>query len=206
MKRINSACISKQSSMDDIREYFNRVYNQMKEDPEGRFPANFEDFWRLFYDRKEKALGYLKAFCKPDKDYLILLDRETGAEKDFLVTYLVLGMFVKNLRSDLIPVFNDVFLQENEKSLKQLRDITKRHKELIKRFDKLKKNSDKRHEQDITTIVELQVTIKELEDTIGKRDSTIAMLLGLNNGNACPNGRHKHVISISRIKRMFIRG
>ena len=205
MKRINSACISKQSSMDDIREYFNRVYNQMKEDPEGRFPANFEDFWRLFYDRKEKALAYLKTFCKPDKDYLILLDRETGAEKDYLVTYLVLGMFVKNLRSDLIPTFNDVFLQENEKSLKQLRDITKRHKELIRRFEKLKSKSQKRHEQDIATIMELQVTIKELEDTIGKRDSTIAMLLGLNSGDTCPAGHHKRVISISRIKRMFIR-
>ena len=205
MKRINPACISKQSSMDDIREYFNRVYNQMKEDPEGRFPANFEASWRLFFDKKEKALAYLKATCKPDKDYLILLDRETGAEKDFLVTYLVLGMFVKNLRSDLIPIFNDVFLQENEKSLKQLRDITKRHKELIRRFEKLKSKSEKRHEQDIATIMELQVTIKELEDTIGKRDSTIAMLLGLNSGDTCPAGHHKRVISISRIKRMFIR-
>ena len=206
MKRINSACISKQSSMDDIREYFNRVYNQMKEDPEGRFPANFEDFWRLFYDRKEKALAYLKTFCKPDKDYLILLDRETGVEKDFLVTYLVLGMFVKNLRSDLIPLFNDVFLQENEKSLKQLRDITKRHKELIRRFEKLKSKSEKRHEEDIATIMQLQVTIKELEDTIGKRDSTIALLLGLNTDSACPSTRNKRAISISRIKKMFIRG
>lgn len=205
MKRINPACISKQSSMDDIREYFNRVYNQMKEDPEGRFPANFEDSWRLFFDRKEKALSYLKGTCKPDKDYLILLDRETGAEKDYLITYLVLGMFVKNLRNDLIPIFNDVFLQENEKSLKQLRDITLRHKELIRRFEKLKSKSEKRHEQDIATIMELQQTIKELEDTIGKRDSTIALLLGLNTDNACPNGHNKHAISISRIKRMFIR-
>lgn len=206
MKRINSACISKQSSMDDIREYFNRVYNQMKEDPEGRFPANFEDFWRLFYDRKEKALAYLKTFCKPDKDYLILLDRETGAEKDFLVTYLVLGMFVKNLRSDLIPLFNDVFLQENEKSLKQLRDITKRHKNLIRQFENLKAKSQKRHEQDIATIMELQQTIKELEDTIGKRDSTIALLLGLNTDSACTSARNKRAISISKIKKMFIRG
>lgn len=207
MRKINPACISKQSSTDDIREYFNRVYNQMKEDPEGRFPANFEDLWRLFFDGRDKAVTYLKATCKPDKDYLILLDRKTGAEKDFLVTYLVLGMFVKNLRSDLIPVFNDVFLQENEKSLKQLRDITIRHKELIRRFEKLKSKSEKRHEQDIATIMELQVTIKELEDTIGKRDSTIAMLLGLNADNTCSTGtgRHKHVISISRIKRMFIR-
>ena len=205
MKRINPTCISKQSSMDDIREYFNRVYNQMKEDPEGRFPANFEDFWRLFFGGKEKALAYLKATCKPDKDYLILHDRETGAEKDFPVTYLVLGMFVKNLRSDLIPTFNDVFLQENENSLKQLRDLTIRHKELIRRYDKLKSKSQKRHEQDIATIMELQVTIKELEDTIGKRDSTIATLLGLSTDNACPNGHHKHVIGISRIKRMFIR-
>ena len=207
MKRINPACISKQSSMDDIREYFNRVYNQMKQDPEGRYPANFEDSWRLFFDKKEKALTYLKATCKLDKDYLILLDRETGAEKDFLVTYLVLGMFVKNLRSDLIPVFNDVFLQENEKSLKQLRDITKRHKNLIRQFENLKVKSQKRHEEDIATIMKLQVTIKELEDTIGKRDSTIAMLLGLSADSTCPtgSGHHKHVISISRIKRMFIR-
>lgn len=206
MKRINSACISKQSSMDDIREYFNRVYNQMKEDPEGRFPANFEDFWRLFFDKKEKALAYLKVTCKPDKDYLILLDRETGAEKDFLVTYLVLGMFVKNLRCDLIPLFNDVFLQENEKSLKQLRDITKRHKNLIRQFENLKAKSQKRHEQDIATIMELQQTIKELEDTIGKRDSTIALLLGLNTDSACPSARNKRAISISKIKKMFIRG
>ena len=207
MNKIHFSTINKQSSMDDIRKYFNRVYNQMKEDPEGRFPANFEDFWRLFFGGKEKALAYLKATCKPDKDYLILHDRETGAEKDFLVTYLVLGMFVKNLRSDLISVFNDVFLQENEKSLKQLRDITKRHKELIRRFEKLKSKSEKRHEQDIATIMELQVTIKELEDTIGKRDSTIAMLLGLSADNTCSTGtgHHKQVISISRIKRMFIR-
>ena len=205
MKRINSACISKQSSMDDIREYFNRVYNQMKEDPEGRFPANFEDFWQLFFDGRDKAVTYLKAFCKPDKDYLALHDRNTGAEKDFTVTYLVLGMFVKNLRCDLIPLFNDVFLQENEKSLKQLRDITKRHKELIKRFDKLKKNSDKRHEQDITTIVELQVTIKELEDTIGKRDSTIAMLLGLSTDKGTSGSHHMRIIGISKIRKLFIR-
>ena len=205
MKRINSACISKQSSMDDIREYFNRVYNQMKEDPEGRFPANFEDFWQLFFDGRDKAVTYLKAFCKPDKDYLALHDRNTGAEKDFTVTYLVLGMFVKNLRCDLIPLFNDVFLQENEKSLKQLRDITKRHKELIKRFDKLKKNSDKRHEQDITTIVELQVTIKELEDTIGKRDSTIAMLLGLNTDKGTSGSHHMRIIGISKIRKLFVR-
>ena len=205
MKRINPACISKQSSMDDIREYFNRVYNQMKEDPEGRFPANFEDFWRLFYDRKEKALAYLKAFCKPDKDYLILLDRETGVEKDFLVTYLVLGMFVKNLRSDLIPTFNDVFLQENEKSLKQLRDITKRHKNLIRQFESLKVKSQKRHEQDIATILELQSTIKELEDTIGKRDSTIAMLLGLNTDKDTSGSHHMRIIGISKIRKLFVR-
>ena len=191
--------------MDDIREYFNRVYNQMKEDPEGRFPANFEDFWRLFYDRKEKALAYLKTFCKPDKDYLILLDRETGVEKDFLVTYLVLGMFVKNLRSDLIPLFNDVFLQENEKSLKQLRDITKRHKELIRRFEKLKSKSEKRHEEDIATIMQLQVTIKELEDTIGKRDSTIAMLLGLNTDKGTSGSHHMRIIGISKIRKLFVR-
>ena len=205
MKRINPACISKQSSMDDIREYFNRVYNQMKEDPEGRFPANFEDFWRLFYDRKEKALAYLKAFCKPDKDYLILLDRETGVEKDFLVTCLVLGMFVKNLRNDLIPLFNDVFLQENEKSLKQLRDITKRHKNLIRQFDNLKAKSQKRHEQDITTIMELQHTIKELEDTIGKRDSTIAMLLGLSTDKDTSGSHHMRIIGISKIRKLFVR-
>lgn len=205
MKRINPACISKQSSMDDIREYFNRVYNQMKEDPEGRYPANFEDFWRLFYDRKEKALAYLKAFCKPDKDYLILLDRETGAEKDFLVTYLVLGMFVKNLRCDLIPLFNDVFLQENEKSLKQLRDITKRHKNLIRQFENLKVKSQKRHEQDIATIMELQQTIKELEDTIGKRDSTIAMLLGLNTDKDTSGSHHMRIIGISKIRKLFVR-
>ena len=115
-------------------------------------------------------------------------------------------MFVKNLRNDLIPLFNDVFLQENEKSLKQLRDITKRHKNLIRQFDNLKAKSQKRHEQDIATIMELQQTIKELEDTIGKRDSTIALLLGLNTDSACPSARNKRVISISRIKKMFIRG
>lgn len=205
MKRINPACISKQSSIDDIREYFNRVYNQMKEDPEGRFPANFEDFWRLFYDKKDKALAYLKAFCKPDKDYLILLDRETGDEKDFLVTYLVLGMFVKNLRSDLIPTFNDVFLHENEKSLMQLRDITKRHKNLIRQFENLKVKSQKRHEQDIATIMELQQTIKELENTIGKRDSTIAMLLGLNADKDTSGSHHMRIIGISKIRKLFVR-
>ena len=78
-------------------------------------------------------------------------------------------------------------------------------KELIRRFEKLKSKSEMRHEQDIATIMELQVTIKELEDTIGKRDSTIAMLLGLSTDNTCPAGHHKRVISISRIKRMFIR-
>ena len=205
MKRINSACISKQSSMDDIREYFNRVYNQMKEDPEGRFPANFEDFWQLFFDGRDKAVTYLKAFCKPDKDYLALHDRNTGAEKDFTVTYLVLGMFVKNLRCDLIPLFNDVFLQENEKSLKQLRDITKRHKNLIRQFENTKAKSQKRHEQDIATIMDLQQTIKELEDTIGKRDSTIAMLLGLNTDKGTSGSHHMRIIGISKIRKLFIR-
>ena len=88
MKRINSACISKQSSMDDIREYFNRVYNQMKEDPEGRFPANFEDSWRLFFDRKEKALSYLKGTCKPDEapdfESVVSADEENDIEVELV--------------------------------------------------------------------------------------------------------------------------
>ena len=33
MNKINSTIVGRQSSMDDIRGYFNRVYNQMKEDP-----------------------------------------------------------------------------------------------------------------------------------------------------------------------------
>ena len=193
MNKINSTIVGRQSSMDDIRGYFNRVYNQMKEDPEGRYPANFEDFWRLFFDRRENAIVFLRDRCKQDKDYL--------------VTFLVLGMFVKELRHDLIPLFNDVFLQENEKSLKQLRDITKRHKELIRKYDKLKSKSQKRHEQNIATIEELEEAIKSLEDTITKRDDTIAVLLAkFETGKACPasNG-HPHIVSIGRLKSFFIR-
>ena len=178
MNKINSTIVGRQSSMDDIRGYFNRVYNQMKEDPEGHYPANFEDFWRLFFDRRENAIVFLRDRCKQDKDYLALHETGTEAEKDYLVTFLVLGMFVKELRHDLIPLFNDVFLQENEKSLKQLRDITKRHK-----------------------------AIKSLEDTITKRDDTIAVLLAkFETGKACPasNG-HPHIVSIGRLKSFFIR-
>ena len=207
MNKINSTIVGRQSSMDDIRGYFNRVYNQMKEDPEGRYPANFEDFWRLFFDRRENAILFLRDRCKQDKDYLALHETGTDAEKDYLVTFLVLGMFVKELRHDLIPLFNDVFLQENEKSLKQLRDITKRHKELIRKYDKLKSKSQKRHEQDIATIEELEEAIKSLEDTITKRDDTIAVLLAkFETGKACPasNG-HPHIVSIGRLKSFFIR-
>ena len=96
---------------------------------------------------------------------------------------------------------------ENEKSLKQLRDITMRHKELIRKYDKLKSKSQKRHEQDIATIEELEETIKSLEDTITKRDDTIAVLLAkLETDKACPaSSTHPHIVSIGRLKSFFIR-
>ena len=203
---MNKICtiINKQSSTDDIREYFNRVYNQMKADPEGRYPANFEDSWQLFFPSWEEGVIYLKSNCIEDKDFLVLYDPETGEEADYLISILTLGMFVKQLRPDLISLFNDAYLLENEKSLKQLRDITKRHKELIRRFEKLKSKSEKRHEQDIATIAKLEETIKELEDTISKRDDTIDMLLTrFEDGEAGTASHPKHMIGISKLKSFF---
>ena len=203
MNKIHSTFISKQSSADDIREYFNRVYNQMKADPEGRYPANFEDSWQLFFPSWEEGAIYLKANCIEDKDFLALYDPETGEEADYLISILTLGM-VKQLRPDLIPLFNDAYLLENEKSLKQLRDLTRRHKKLIEKFHILKGKSRKQHEQDIATIAKLEETIKELEDTISKRDDTIDMLLSrFEDGEADTTSHHKHMIGISKLKSFF---
>lgn len=203
---MNKICtiINKQSSTDDIREYFNCVYNQMKADPEGRYPANFEDSWRLFFNSRENAVIYLKGNCLPDKDYLVLHDKATGEEKDYLISILTLGMFVKQLRPDLIPLFNDTYLLENEKSLKQLHDITLRHKELIRKYEKLKSKSQKHHEQDIATIAELEKAIKNLENAISKRDDTITMLLArFDSGEGSSNTHHKHMVCVSKIKSFF---
>ena len=204
MNKIHSTFISKQSSADDIREYFNRVYNQMKADPEGRYPANFEDSWKLFFNSWEEGAIYLKSNCIEDKDFLVLYDPETEEEADYLISILTLGMFVKQLRPDLIPLFNDAYLLENEKSLKQLHDITRRHKELIHKYGKLRKSSQKQHEKDIATIERLEETIKELEATISKRDDTIDMLLTrFEDGEAGTASHHKHMIGISKIKSFF---
>lgn len=203
---MNKICtiINKQSSTDDIREYFNRVYNQMKADPEGRYPANFEDSWQLFFPSWEEGVIYLKSNCIEDKDFLVLYDPETGNEADYLISILTLGMFVKQLRPDLIPLFNDAYLLENEKSLKQLHDITQRHKDLIHKYGKLKKSSQKQHEKDIATIEQLEETIKELEDTISKRDDTIDMLLSrFEDGEADTTSHPKHMIGISKLKSFF---
>jgi len=204
MNKIHSTFISKQSSADDIREYFNRVYNQMKADPEGRYPANFEDSWQLFFDSWENGTAYLKANCIEDKDFLVLYDPETSEEADYLISILTLGMFVKQLRPDLISLFNDAYLLENEKSLKQLCDLTRRHKKLIEKFHILKGKSRKQHEHDIATIAKLEETIKELEDTISKRDDTIDMLLTrFEDGEAGTASHHKHIIGISKLKSFF---
>ena len=203
---MNKICtiINKQSSTDDIREYFNRVYNQMKADPEGRYPANFEDSWKLFFNSWEEGAIYLKSNCIEDKDFLVLYDPETSEEADYLISILTLGMFVKQLRPDLISLFNDTFLLENEKSLKQLRDLTRRHKKLIEKFHILKGKSQKQHEKDIATIARLEETIKELEDTISKRDNTIDMLLiRFEDGEADTTSHHKHMIGISKLKSFF---
>ena len=203
---MNKICtiINKQSSTDDIREYFNRVYNQMKADPEGRYPANFEDSWKLFFNSWEEGAIYLKSNCIEDKDFLVLYDPETSEEADYLISILTLGMFVKQLRPDLISLFNDTYLLENEKSLKQLRDLTRRHKKLIEKFHILKGKSQKQHEKDIATIARLEETIKELEDTISKRDNTIDMLLTrFEDGEADTTSHHKHMIGISKLKSFF---
>ena len=203
---MNKICtiINKQSSTDDIREYFNRVYNQMKADPEGRYPANFEDSWKLFFNSWEEGAIYLKSNCIEDKDFLVLYDPETSEEADYLISILTLGMFVKQLRPDLISLFNDAYLLENEKSLKQLRDLTHRHKKLIEKFHILKGKSQKQHEKDIATIARLEETIKELEDTISKRDNTIDMLLTrFEDGEADTTSHHKHMIGISKLKSFF---
>ena len=203
---MNKICtiINKQSSTDDIREYFNRVYNQMKADPEGRYPANFEDSWKLFFNSWEEGAIYLKSNCIEDKDFLVLYDPETSEEADYLISILTLGMFVKQLRPDLISLFNDTYLLENEKSLKQLRDLTRRHKKLIEKFHILKGKSQKQHEKDIATIARLEETIKELEDTISKRDNTIDMLLTrFEDGEADTTSHPKHMIGISKLKSFF---
>jgi uncharacterized coiled-coil protein SlyX len=101
-------------------------------------------------------------------------------------------------------VFNDAYLLENEKSLKQLRDLTHRHKKLIEKFHILKGKSRKQHEQDIATIAKLEETIKELEDNISKRDDTIDMLLTrFEDGETGTANQHKHIIGISKLKSFF---
>lgn len=96
MNKINSTIVGRQSSMDDIRGYFNRVYNQMKEDPEGRYPANFEDFWRLFFDRRENAILFSEIVASRTRTTLLSMKLERKLRRTTLSPFSYWGCSSRN--------------------------------------------------------------------------------------------------------------
>ncbi len=104
--------LTKQSSENDIRRYFNAILELSKSDKE--FPVNLEEVWMLVFSRKDHAVRELKENFMQDIDYQVFLKNggnQLGGRpaSEYFLTVPCLEFFIARKVRAVFEVYRQVF-------------------------------------------------------------------------------------------------
>lgn len=179
--------LKKDSSMQEVLEYFNREFSLIVMDPKERHYFDLEDCGNFFFNTREEGIKFVTVNMNVNEDYKII---HRAGRDHYLLSILGMGMIIKFKATPVIKLFHQAFLTNFENIIVRNNDLGKRHRALIKKYNRESSENAILCQQNF----EQAKTIKAQEERIKELESEL-----------CLARRNSPIIGISRIKRMFIR-
>lgn len=179
--------LKKDSSMQEVLEYFNREFSLIVMDPKERHYFDLEDCGNFFFNTREEGINFVTVNMNVNEDYKII---HRAGRDHYLLSILGMGMIIKFKATPVIKLFHQAFLTNFENIIVRNNDLGKRHRALIKKYNRAFSENTILCQQNF----EQAKIIKAQEERIKELESELRLAR-----------RNSPIIGISRIKRMFIR-
>ena len=179
--------LKKDSSMQEVLEYFNREFSLIVTDPKERHYFDLEDCGNFFFNTREEGINFVTVNMNVNEDYKII---HRAGRDHYLLSILGMGMIIKFKATPVIKLFHQAFLTNFENIIVRNNDLGKRHRALIKKYNRAFSENTILCQQNF----EQAKTIKAQEERIKELESELRLAR-----------RNNSIIGISKIKRMFIR-
>lgn len=179
--------LKKDSSMQEVLEYFNREFSLIVTDPKERHYFDLEDCGNFFFNTREEGIKFVTVNMNVNEDYKII---HRAGRDHYLLSILGIGLIIKFKATPVIKLFHQAFLTNFENIIVRNNDLGKRHRALIKKYNRASSENTILCQQNF----EQAKTIKAQEERIKELESELRIAR-----------RNSPIIGINRIKRMFIR-
>lgn len=180
--------LKKDSSMQEVLEYFNKEFSLIVTDPKERHYFDLEDCGNFFFETREDGINFVKINMTIEEDYKII---HRNGRDHYLLSLLGMGMVIKFKSEPAVKLlFHQSFLSNFENLIVRFNNLTKRHSALIKKHNRASREDGILCQQNF----EQAKTIKAQEERIKELEAELLIAR-----------RNTPIIGISRIKKMFIR-
>ena len=179
--------LKKDSSMQEVLEYFNREFSLIVMDPKERHYFDLEDCGNFFFNTREEGINFVTVNMTVNEDYKII---HRNGRDHYLLSILGMGMIIKFKATPVIKLFHQAFLTNFENIIVRNNDLGKRHRALIKKYNRVSSEDAILCQQNF----EHAKTIKAQEERIKELEAELRIAR-----------RNNSVMGFRRIKRMFIR-
>ena len=180
--------LKKDSTRQEVLEYFNKEFSLIVTDPKERHYFDLEDCVDFFFETREDGINFVTVNMTVNEDYKII---HRNGRDHYLLSLLGMGMVIKFKSEPAVKLlFHQSFLSNFENLIVRYNDLTKRHSALIKKHNRASREDAILCQQNF----EQAKTIKAQEERIKELEAQLRS-----------SSHNSHIIGISRIKRMFIR-
>ena len=179
--------LRKDSTRQEVLEYFNREFSLIVTDPKERHYFDLEDCVDFFFETREDGINFVTVNMNVNEDYKII---HRDGRDHYLLSLLGMGMVIKFKSAPVIKLFHQAFLTNFENIIVRNNDLGKRHRALIKKYNRVSSEDAILCQQNF----EQAKTIKTQEERIKELEAELRIAR-----------RNNSIIDVNRIKRMFIR-
>ena len=179
--------LKKDSSMEEVLEYFNREFSLIVVDPKERHYFDLEDCVDFFFETREDGINFVTVNMNVNEDYKII---HRAGRDHYLLSILGMGMIIKFKSAPAIKLFHQSFLSNFENLIVRYNNLTKRHRDLISKQKRISREDAILCQQNF----EQAKTIKAQEERIKELEAELRIARS-----------NSSIMGIRRIKKMFIR-
>ena len=180
--------LKKDSTRQEVLEYFNKEFNLIVTDPKERHYFDLEDCVDFFFETREDGINFVTINMTVDEDYKII---HRDGRDHYLLSLLGMGMVIKFKSEPAVKLlFHQSFLSNFENLIVRFNNLTKRHRDLINKQKRISREDAILCQQNF----EQAKTIKAQEERIKELEAELRMAR-----------RNNSIMGINRIKRIFIR-
>ena len=180
--------LRKDSTRQEVLEYFNKEFNLIVTDPKERHYFDLEDCVDFFFETREDGINFVTINMTVEEDYKVI---HRDGRDHYLLSLLGMGMVIKFKSEPAVKLlFHQSFLSNFENLIVRFNNLTKRHRDLINKQKRISREDAILCQQNF----EQAKTIKAQEERIKELEAELRIAR-----------RNNSIIGINRIKRMFIR-